>query len=804
MEVPVERLRRRCNPDEFGFETTAEVEPLTGTIGQDRAVEAIEFGLEIRNHDYHMYVAGPKGTGKRSSVQQALEGIAARQAVPHDWVYVTNFDDPYRPTAIPLPAGMGNRFQKDMETFVEGCKQEIPRAFESENYEQQRSSIMHDIQSKREEVFHQLQADAQREGFLIEMTPVGIVTVPIIAGRPLSREEFDTLPEPKKREVHERSEHLQSEIGQSLSKIRKFEKEASERTRKLDKEIALFAVGHLIEDMHQRYRESPKVLDFLNRVQDDIIENIDHFRSQEKPPEPLLQLAQLEEMSRAAVTERYQVNLFINHADTNGAPVVFEQNPTYYNLFGRIDFKARFGAMVTDVSLIKPGSIHRANGGYLIIQAMDLLTSFLSWDTLKRILRDGEGRIENIGEQYSAFPTTSLKPEPVPIDVKIILVGNPWVYHLLHNYDEDFRKYFKVKADFDSEMDFEPSNLQKLSGYVAAKVRESHLLPFHRTGVARLAEYAARLNENQNKMSAQLSEIGDLATEASFWATKSGAQAVTDEHVQHAIDKKRYRSSLVEDRIHELIQDDTILISTEGGIVGQANGLSVQMMGDYMFGRPSRITARTAIGRHGLVNVEREIKLSGKIHSKGVLIIAGYLNGKYAQKRPLALSASLTFEQLYDEVEGDSASSTELYTILSSLSGLPLKQNLAITGSVNQRGEIQPIGGVTHKIEGFYRVCKAKGLTGEQGVIIPESNIKHLMLEEEVIEAVRQGRFHIYAIKTIDEGIELLTGVPAGSQLPDGTWEPGTVHALVDQKLGEYAKLMQAYSEEGKKEETQE
>lgn len=801
LEVSVERLRRTCDPNEFSFETTADIEPLEGTIGQDRAVNAIAFGLEIRNHDYHLFVAGEKGTGKSFTVQESLKGIAVCQPTPQDWCYVYNFDDPYRPQAISLPAGLGNRLSKDMEEFVEGCKREIPRAFESENYEQQRAAIMHDIQSKREEVFNQLQSEAQRDGFIIEMTPVGIVTVPIISGHPLSREEFETLPEPKKREVHEKSEHLQSEIGQSLNKIRKFEKEASERVRQLDKEIALFAVGHLIEDMRSRYQPYAKVIDFLNRVQEDIIENIDSFRQGEKPLEPLAQLAQLEEMGKGSVTERYQVNVFVDNTGVQGAPVVIENNPTYYNLFGRIDFKARFGTMVTDVALIKAGAIHRANGGFLVLQAHDLLTSFLAWETLKRILRSKEGRIENLGEQYSAFPTTSLKPEAIPIDLKIILIGSPWLYYLLYYYDEDFRRYFKVRADFDDQMKRSPDHLGKYAAFISNKVRESNLHHFTRAAVARVVEYGSRIIENQDKLSTKFAEIGDLVTESSFWAGKAGRSLVEPEDVNEAIRQKKYRASLYEDRVQELIEDETLYISTEGAICAQANGLSVHTLGDYSFGRPSRITARTALGRHGIVNIEREIKLSGKIHSKGVLIIAGYLNGTYAQKVPLALTASITFEQMYDEIEGDSASSTELYVLMSALSGLPLKQNLAVTGSVNQRGEIQPVGGVTHKIEGFFRVCKAKGLTGDQGVIIPASNVKHLMLDHEVLDAIQEGKFHIYAVTSIDEGIELLTGVSAGKMRPDGSYEPDTVHAMVETRLKDYAKTMQAFSEEEKKEE---
>ncbi|MCL5958156.1 MAG: AAA family ATPase [Chloroflexi bacterium] len=794
LELGVDQLRRSVDPNDLPFDTTDEVAPLVGTTGQDRAVNAIEFGLEIRTNGYNIYAAGATGTGKNTTVKTYLKKYAALEPVPDDWCYVYNFSDPYRPEAINLPAGEGSSLAKDMDELVEACKREIPRAFESENYEQRKGQVLKDLQARREELSNELQEHAQKQGLAIEATPIGIVTVPVLQGKPLSREEFEALPEDVKKVIKERSDQLQEEIRQALAKSRKIEKEATEKVRDLDKEVALFAVGHLLDDLKERYQQFTEVEEYLGKVQEDIIENIDAFRGGEKET---VAIPGLDHVPVDGKFDRYRVNVLVNNALTPGAPVVIENHPTYYNLIGRIDYRARLGAITTDFNMIKPGALHRANGGYLVLQARDLLTSVLSWDTLKRALRSREIRIENIGEQYSAFPSASLKPEPVPLNVKVIMVGSSYIYHILYSLDEDFRKLFKVKADFDTEMYRTDEHVQKYAAFVSAQVREMGLKPFDRTAVAKIVEYGSRLLENQDRLSTKFLEVADIVNEAAFWASKDNAQQVTAKHVQEAIDQKVYRSNLVEEKIQDLIAEGTLIMDIEGMADAQVNGLSVLNVGDYYFGRPVKITARTFLGSGGVVNIERETKMSGPIHTKGFLILTHYLAGKYGQDKPLVLSGSITFEQQYDEVEGDSASSTELYALISSLSGLSLNQSIAVTGSVNQKGEIQPVGGVTRKIEGFFDVCKIKGLTGQQGVLIPSRNVDNLMLKEEVVEAVREGRFHIWAIDTIEEGIELLTGVPAGEMKADGTYPKGTVSYLVDAKLREFAEKAKEYGRAG-------
>ncbi len=795
LAVPVEHLRWSCDPAELPFETTEAVEPLDGTVGQERAVSALEFGVEIDKGGFNVFVAGPSGSGRTTTARSYLEQVAGSQPVPDDWVYVHNFADPYRPRAIRLPAGQGSKLARDMEEVMEAARREIPRAFESEDYEQRRNEELTRLHQRQQAIYSQLQEIASDQGFAIELTPAGIVTVPLVEGRPLSAEEYEALPAETKAELEQKGEDLRHQLEQALHEGRKLEKEAGERLRQLEREVALFAVGHLFDELRDSYRDHPDVLEYLGKVQEDIPEHLEDFRptQQERLPSPL---AELQGASREEHLARYKVNVFVDNSKTRGAPVIEEPNPTYYNLMGRLDYQARFGAMYTDFQQIKSGAVHRANGGYLLVDALNVLTTPLAWDALKRALETGEARIENIGEQYSPIPAATLRPEPIPLQCKVVMVGNPFIYYLLYDLDEDFRKLFKVKSDFGPDMDRSAEHLERYAGFISRQVQERGLRHFHRSGVAKMVEYGSRLVENQGKLTTRLADIADMVVEASFWAGKNGHDLVMAEDVEKAIQHKEYRSNLVEERVQEYIRDGTIMIDTEGAMVSQVNGLSVADLGDYSFGKPSRITARTSLGGQGVVNIERETKLSGPIHSKGVLILSGYLSGKYAQDYPLALSATLTFEQVYDEVEGDSASSTELYALLSALSGLPLKQGIAVTGSVNQKGEIQAVGGVTRKVEGFFEVCKAKGLTGEQGVILPEANVKNLMLKDEVIQAVKEGRFHLWSVRTVDEGIELLTGVPAGQQAPDGTYPEGTVHQRVDAKLREYARRLKEYGAE--------
>lgn len=793
-EVPVEQLRNNQDPNSFSFQTTEEVPSLEGTVGQERGVSAITFGFDIQTHGFNIYVSGPTGTGRNSTVKAFVSEKAKTEPVPNDLCYVHNFREIDQPNAIILPPGKGCELLRDMDDLIEAAKNEIPRAFESENYEKRRNDILNSIQQERSRMFNELQQKAQALGLAIEMTTVGVITIPILHGKPISREEFDSLPERQQKEIQEKSDRLQEEIQQVLAKARKLEKEAAQRIEELDREVALFAVGHLLDELRQKYEDFPEVINHLEQVQNDMMDHLDDFKGKEAPKLPI---PGLEELRPEPSFDRYKVNLIVDNQYAEGAPVIIENNPTYYNLIGRVDFKARLGALTTDFTQIKAGAIHRANGGYLILQAMDVLMNPMSWDALKRTIRSGEVRIENIAEHYGLIPTSTLKPEPIPVKVKVVLVGSPFIYHLLYAFDEDFRKLFKVKADFDIEMARSDDHVEKYAQFIAARVKDANLRHFDRTGVARVIEYGSRLIQDKEKLSTRFIEIADIVSEASYWASRNGNRYVTGDDVQKAIEEKIYRSNLIEQKIQELIEEGVIMIDTAGAVVGQVNALSIYAIGDYMFGRPSRITARTFIGKSGVINIERESRLSGPIHDKGVLILSGYLSGKYADDKPLTLGASLTFEQLYGGVDGDSASSTELYALLSCLSDLPIRQDIAVTGSVNQRGEIQPIGGVNQKIEGFYEVCKAIGLTGEQGVMIPHQNVRHLMLKEEVVEAIKQGKFHIWPVKTVDQGIEILTGVTAGERDLQGNYPPDSVHGRVNAKLKLFAEIVKEYGGAG-------
>jgi lon-related putative ATP-dependent protease len=606
-------------------------------------------------------------------------------------------------------------------------------------------------------------------------------------GEQMSREEFAQLPEEKRTELQSRGEELQSLISQAMLQTRRLEKEAQERLRELDKAVAVYAITPLLDELRQEYIDIPRAVDYLEQVQDDIVEQLDMFRATEQQASPLAMLQPPQEQFFA----RYRVNVVVAQEHDAGAPVVIEENPTYYNLFGRVDYRSQFGAVSTDHTMIKAGAVHRANGGYLVLQAMDTLTTPLVWETLKRTIRCREVRIENLGEQYSAIPVATLNPEPIPLDVKIVLVGNPMVYHLLRRADEDFRKLFRVKSDFSVDMARSDDCVRLYARFISSRVRDEQLRPFDKGAVARIVEHGCRLAEHQGRLSTRFIDIADLLSEADFWAGKDAA-VVRAEHVEQAIEQRVYRSNLIEERVQEAIEEGTILIDTGAAVVGQVNGISVYDLGDYRFGRPSRITARVSLGRGQVVNIEREINMSGRIHSKGFAILNGYLHGRYAQDRPLALTASIGFEQTYDEVEGDSASAAELYALLSALSELPIRQGIAVTGSVDQRGEVQAVGGLNEKIEGFFAVCKAQGLTGEQGVIIPRSNVKHLMLRNDVRAAARDGTFHVWAISNIEEGVELLLGRPAGAPGARGRYPPGSLNRLVVDRLARMSRRLAA------------
>jgi predicted ATP-dependent protease len=794
LAVPPEHLRRRVDPAQLPA-TTADVSPLVGTIGQPRALDALAFGLEIRSSGYNLFVAGPSGSGRERTVHDFLERFAPTRPAPSDWVYVYNFDQPDRPNAIRLPQGRGRAFANDIESFLQVAQRDIPRAFESEDYARHRHEALAELAKRTDALFNSLQSFARDQGFAIETTPSGILTVPIKEGHPLSTEEFQQLPREVQEELEQRLPELQERIADTLRQIRQVQKEATERVRKLDRDVASFTVGPHLDELRETYHDEPEILAYLDQVQSDLPEHLDDFRSSESEQEQQQQtsLSRLTGGQREGHLARYRVNGFVDNDASQGAPVIVERNPTYYNLTGRIDYRATFGALVTDFLQIKAGALHRANGGFLVLHVLDVLRAPLAWDALKRALICGEVTIENLGEQYSVLPTEQLRPEPIPLDVKVILLGPPAVYSMLYQADPDFQELFKVKADFAPDMDLNDEHLGHYVAYISRRVQEEHLRDFDRSALARVIEYGAWLREDQRKLSTRLREIADVVSEANYWAGKAGHDLAQAADVDQAIAKRKYRSNLIEERLQEMIDDGTILIDTVGARAGQVNGMAIIDLGGYPFGRPSRITARVSPGRGSVQSIEREIELSGPIHSKGFLILSGYLAGQYSQQYPLALSATLTFEQSYDEIDGDSASSTELYVLLSALSGLPLSQGIGVTGSVNQHGEVQAVGGVTPKIEGFFAVCKAKGLTGEQGIIIPATNVPNLMLDQEVIDAVEANQFHIWAVRTIDEGIELLTGHPAGERDAEGHYPEGTVHRLVEDRLQDYAERLRAF-----------
>jgi lon-related putative ATP-dependent protease len=797
-KLSTDDLYKCCDLKMMDFKSTAELKPLDGTIGQDRAMKALDFGLSLESIGYNIYALGESGTGKMTSIRSLLRKLSEKEPVPSDWCYVYNFQDPDAANAIELKPGTAVEFHRDMDEMVKILKGDIPKVFESKEYDKQKSATMEEFQAKQKELFGVLEEEARAKGFSIRKTISGLLIVPIKkTGEPLSEEEFEALEEDKKKKVEEMGKALQEKLDDVVRSIRRLEKEVKERMSQLERDAALSAVGHLIDELKSKYREYEKITAYLDDVQEDILSHLEDFKTPEEQPAAAAAALPFMRAPKAEPTfNRYAVNVLVNNKDTKGAPCIFESNPTYYNLFGRIEHKFQYGAALTDFTMIKPGSLHRANGGYVVINALDLLRNIFVYDALKRSIRNKEVKIEDVWEQYRLISTTTLKPDAIPLNIKVILIGNPYLYYLLYNLDEEYRELFKVKADFDTRMDRDDMTMKQYAMFVAAKTQRENLLPFDRTGVARVIEFGSRLAGHQDKLTARFSDITDLIREAHYWAKRAGSEAVKMEHVEQALDEKIYRNSRIEDRLREMMAEGTLIVETSGETVGQINGLAVLSLGDYTFGKPSRITARTYTGKSGVVNIERETKMSGKIHEKAILIITNYLGSKYAIKKPISLSASITFEQLYDMVEGDSATCAELYALLSSISGVPLKQNIAVTGSMDQNGEVQPIGGVNEKIEGFFDLCRLRGLDGSHGVIIPQRNLKNLMIKKDVTDAVKEGKFSIYSIDRMEEGMEILTGMPPGELQPDGTYPEGTINNLVAKRLEEISEAMKVKKEE--------
>ena len=787
-ELNPDELRVECDPASLEFETTADISSEPEIIGQDRAVKAIDFGLNVDSEGFNLYISGIPGTGRNSAILEAVKKVAAAKKVPDDICYLYNFFKPDEPKYAKLPSGVGCSFQQDMDLLLTDLEKEIMKAFQTEDYEKHKKAAVNKFEALKDELDSELGEFVKSKGFTLQQTLTGLVAVPVYKGHPIKGKEYEDLSEEEKSRMKRDEDEVYEKLYDLSHKMRELDREIKNEMKEFDKKVGDYAIGHLIADIKKKYAKHPEILKHLDEIRDDILKNLDILRKEPEAREmPFLPAFSPKE--KEATLNKYKVNLVIDNCKAQGAPVVVETNPTYYNVTGYVEYKAQFGVLTTDFTMIKAGSALKANGGFLIVQAQQLLMDYFAWDSLKKILRYKQVKIENVAEHYGFTPTTGLKPEAVPVDLKVIMVGNPVFYHLLYIYDEEFRRLFKVKADFDTSAKKSGDFLKHYALLIARKCKDENTLPFRRDAVAKIIDYGSRLTSHKEKISTRFLEIADMIRQADYWARKDNAKVVEAKHVKAALEEKVYRSDMVEKKVQDLFEEGTIFVDTDGAEAGQINGISVVDLGDYMFGMPSRITASTFLGKGNIINIEREAKMSGRIHSKGVLILSGYLGRKFAQGKPLALSASIGFEQVYEEVEGDSASSAELYCLLSSLSGLPLRQDIAVTGSVNQRGQIQPIGGVNEKVEGFYAICKIKGLTGKQGVMIPKSNVKHLMLKDEIVEAVRVKRFHIYPVETIEEGLEILTGITAGEPQADGKYPKGTVFYKVDERLSSYAKL---------------
>jgi len=780
-------LYKRCDPSEFAFQTTADLEDLKEIVGQDRAVEAVRFAIGIQRHGYNLFALGPTGLGKHSTVRGFLQQQAEQEPVPADWCYIGNFADPQKPLALCLPAGRGAGLRDDVAKLVEELRSALPSVFENEDYRTRKQAIEEEIKERHEKALEEVRREAQDKGIGMLRTPTGLVFAPVRNGEVISPEEFEKLSQEDRSRVEADLAVLQQHMQAVMRSFPQWEKEGRDRLKALNNEVAALAIGHLTDELRKKYADLPDAMGYLNALQQDVTGNVDEFLSPPESPLAALVTSGQRGAPGQAFFRRYRINLLVDHRERRGAPVVYEDNPSYQNLVGQAEYSAQLGALVTDFSLIKAGALHRANGGYLILDAYKMLTQPYAWEGLKRALRTSEIRIESLGQMLSLMSTVSLEPQPIPLKVKVVLMGERALYYLLAQHDPDFSALFKVAADFEDSVDRDHETILLYARRIATFAREEGMAPFDRGAVARIIEHTARVAQDAGKLSTHRRILTDLLRESDYWSRQAGRTITTAEDVQKAIDAQIRRSDRVRERLQEQVRHGTLLIDTQGEHIGQVNGLSVLDLGPFSFGHPSRITARVRLGKGEVVDIEREVELSGPIHSKGVLILSGFLGARYAADQPLSLSASLVFEQSYGGVEGDSASSAELYALLSALARAPIRQSLAVTGSVNQNGLVQAIGGVNEKIEGFFDVCKLKGLTGEQGVLIPASNVRHLMLRQDVVQAVADGRFHIYPVETIDQGIEILTGVPAGERDDLGFFPEGSINQRVESRLVELA-----------------
>ena len=786
-ELNYKELKMTCNPNVFNFETTGDLDTIEEGIGQERGIKALEFGLQVDVKGYNLYLEGPSGVGKTLYTKNYLNKIASKKKVPSDWCYIYNFDNPNEPIAVELPAGQGKEFKEAMEGFIKEIRKDIRNTFNNDDFEKEKALIKQEFEQKRTALLEKLNQDASKYNFQVKTAQNGIYMMPIVNGQVIEEEEFDKLDEEIKKEYEEKSVLVQEQIMNVISQIKEIERASDKKISEWQSNVALLTVNVHINYLKSKYKKNKKINKFLNDVKTDVLKNIPTFledptkQPQQMPPNPA--------MRKPDPCLNYRVNLFVDNSNREGAPVIMDSNYSYNNIFGTLEYENYYGALKTDHTMLKAGLMQQANGGYIIFQAKDLLANGICYEALKKALRIKELGIENANEQRAAMTLISLKPEPIPLNLKVILIGNSSIYQTLLAMDSDFRKLFKIKVEFEESAKISNENLNKLAQIIHGFCEHQELPELDKTGMARLVEYSSKLAGSHSKVSTRFDDLMQVVGEAATWAKLSKSKVVTEKYIDKALEERVERVKKYDEKYLEMIKENTLLIDTSGYKVGQLNGLTVMSVGDYTFGKPAKITVNTYTGKNGIVNIEREVEISGPSHSKGVLILTGYLGEMFAQDMPLCLTASICFEQLYNGVDGDSASSTELYGLLSSLSGIPINQAIAVTGSVNQKGQIQPIGGVNEKIEGYFQVCKVRGLDGSHGVMIPVQNIDNLQLSDEIIDAVKNKKFHIYAVSTIEEGIEVLTGVPAGKKDKDGHFPAGTINRLVYEKLRKYAKI---------------
>lgn len=786
-ELSYKSLKSICNPSLFKFDTTESLEPIQGGIGQDRGIKALEFGLNVDINGYNLYVEGPSGVGKTMYTKHFLDSISKKKKIPQDWCYVYNFDNPNEPVAIPLSAGQGKEFKEAMDKFVKDITRDIRDTFNNEDFEKEKALIKQEYDLKRSALMEQLNQTSAQYGFQVKSANNGIYMMPVLNGKTIEEEEFEKLDDATKKEFEDKSSIVQQHVMEAISQIKSIQSEADQKISEWQSNVALLTVNAHINFIKSNFKRNKKITKFLDDIKKDILKNVNAFLVKDDGKSNNPQNMQRPEIQKPWLN--YRVNLFIDNSNLEGAPVIMDSNYSYPNLFGRLEYENCYGSLRTDYTMLKPGLLHNANGGYLVMQARDIVSNQLCYETLKKVLRTKELGIENSVEQHTSMVMVSLKPEPIPLNLKVILIGDEMLYQTLISVDADFKKLFKIKVEFEDDAPLTLDNMNKLARVIHGFCEAEELPPLDKTAMARVIEYASKLANDQTKLSTRFGEITQIIGEAGTLARLNKDKVITGETVDLALAQRDEREQKYNEKYFDMINSNTLLIDTSGFKVGQINGLTVMNLGNYSFGLPVKITANTYVGKNGIINIEREVDMSGSSHSKGILILSGYLGEMFAQDMPLSLTASLCFEQLYNGVDGDSASSTELYAILSSLSGIPINQSIAVTGSVNQKGEIQPIGGVNEKIQGFFEICKMRGLDGSHGVMIPKSNEKNLNLSDEVIEAVRDKKFHIYAISTIEQGIELLTGVPAGKKDLSGRFPAGSINCLAYAKLRKYAKI---------------